>query len=204
MKSDLVKRLREQQCRPVPMPGWSTLCGEAADALTRLTSPGEDAEATAEERATYIAKNTAPAFQQTFLFRLLRDLAHQDARVAAQADELTTLRAVVEACRLDKEEAEARIEELKDAAEDVSTEFEKDCWKAMRRILNKLEFDWSGDPVTVDLAETSIVDSIDDMKRERVAALARFEAAEKALAEARRLAAVDDAVFDTFIRRSQP
>jgi hypothetical protein len=64
------------------------------------------------------------------------------------------------------EEAQGIIEDLEANAEVVSTEFEKDCWRAMRRLLGRCKFDWRDvghDGVTADAAEEFIREYIDDL-----------------------------------------
>lgn len=67
-------------------------------------------------------------------------------------------------CKL--EDAEGQIEELHAAAEVVAEDFEKDCWRSMRRLLDRCNFDWRDvdfDGVTADQAEEYIRDTIDDL-----------------------------------------
>lgn len=67
-------------------------------------------------------------------------------------------------CQL--EEAQGEIEELAANAEVVSSDFEKDCWRSMRRLLDRCKFDWRDvghDGVTADDAEEFIRETIDDL-----------------------------------------
>jgi len=67
-------------------------------------------------------------------------------------------------CQL--EDAQGEIEELEANAEVVSSDFEKDCWRAMRRILDRCKFDWRDvgrEGVTADEAEEFIRETIDDL-----------------------------------------
>jgi chromosome segregation ATPase len=59
------------------------------------------------------------------------------------ATALTAKDKEIEALRGERDDALSRVEELELSAEVVSDEFEKDCWKAMRRLLNECKFDWS-------------------------------------------------------------
>jgi hypothetical protein len=84
------------------------------------------------------------------------------------------------------EEAENRVEELESAGEAVSVEFEKDCWVAMRSLLNECNFDWSwvdGDGVTADTAREHISETISELGKDRQSAIARAEKAEAAFEE---------------------
>lgn len=67
-------------------------------------------------------------------------------------------------CQL--EEAQGEIEELAANAEVVSADFEKDCWRAMRGLLDRYKFDWRDighDGVTADDAAEFISETIDDL-----------------------------------------
>jgi len=67
-------------------------------------------------------------------------------------------------CQL--EEAQGEIEELVANSEVVSADFEKDCWRSMRRLLDRCKFDWRDvghDGVTADEAEEFIRETIDDL-----------------------------------------
>jgi hypothetical protein len=64
------------------------------------------------------------------------------------------------------EEAQGHIEELQAEADVVSVEFEKDCWRSMRRLLERCKFDWRDvghDGVSADAAEDFIRETIDDL-----------------------------------------
>lgn len=66
------------------------------------------------------------------------------------------------------EEERGLVEELQADAESVSLDFEKDLWKAMRRILDRLKFDWSGvgsEGVTADEAEDFVMDALTALER---------------------------------------
>jgi hypothetical protein len=71
------------------------------------------------------------------------------ATIEAQAAEIERLRG-------ERDDALEHVEELERNAEIVSDEFEKDCWKAMRRLLEECKFDWRdvdyGEGVTADRA----------------------------------------------------
>lgn len=65
------------------------------------------------------------------------------------------------------EEAEGRIEELQTEMGVVSNEFEKDCWRSMRRLLDRCEFDWrdvGSDGVSAAEAEDFILGVIDALQ----------------------------------------
>lgn len=52
------------------------------------------------------------------------------------------LQADVSALEAERDEALDRVEELEAYGESVSEEFEKDCWVALRTLLNNCHFDW--------------------------------------------------------------
>lgn len=67
------------------------------------------------------------------------------------------------------EEEMGYTEELRSAAETVSNEFEGDLWKANRRILERLKFDWSGigsEGVTAEQVEDFIMDAVTHLERQ--------------------------------------
>jgi hypothetical protein len=66
------------------------------------------------------------------------------------------------------EEERGRTEELEAEGHRISTEFEGDLWRANRRILNRLGFDWSQvdmEGVTADTAEDFIMDALTNLER---------------------------------------
>jgi Zn-dependent carboxypeptidase len=66
------------------------------------------------------------------------------------------------------EEEQGYVEELRAESHKVSEEFEGSLWKANRRILDRLGFDWHGtdsDGVTADEVEDFIMDSITSLER---------------------------------------
>jgi hypothetical protein len=66
------------------------------------------------------------------------------------------------------EEEQGANEELRGEAHVVSQDFEKDLFKSVRRILDRLQFDWSqidADGVTAEAIEDFIVDAITDLER---------------------------------------
>lgn len=72
------------------------------------------------------------------------------------------------------EEAQGHIEELEAEAGVVSADFEKDCWRSLRRILDRCQFDWrhvDSDGVTADEAEEFIREAIDDLEARLTRAL---------------------------------
>lgn len=63
----------------------------------------------------------------------------------------------------DLEEAQGQIEEMQAEMDVVSDEFEKDCWRSLRRLLDRCGFDWrdvGSDGVTADDAEEYIREQI--------------------------------------------
>lgn len=66
------------------------------------------------------------------------------------------------------EEEQGYVEELRSEGEQVAAEFEGDLWKANRRILDRLGFDWSGvdsSGVTSEEVEDFIIDAITHLER---------------------------------------
>ena len=67
--------------------------------------------------------------------------------------------------------------------------FEKDCWKAMRRLLDECHFSWRdldpGEGISADDAEEHIKTTLDELEKDAVRQRARATAAEAALADAR-------------------
>lgn len=66
------------------------------------------------------------------------------------------------------EEEQGYVEELRAEAGTVSAEFDGDLWKANRRILDRLKFDWSGvdsEGVTANEVEDFIMDAITVLER---------------------------------------
>lgn len=99
----------------------------------------------------------------------------------AEAD-LLALRQEVERLTRERDEALGRTDELEGQAEHVSVEFEKDCWKAMRSLLDQCGFDWSADDaVTADDARTTIHDELEYRHACFERATARAIAAEASL-----------------------
>lgn len=65
------------------------------------------------------------------------------------------------------EEALDRIEELEREAETVSAEFEKECWTALRSLLNEFSPNWAdGDGMTADNAAQALREEFRDLERE--------------------------------------
>lgn len=90
----------------------------------------------------------------------IRALAAENARLRAERDE-------------QRERAEEAESEITRAQEQVSAEFEGDCWKVMRNLLDRTDFDWPqyGDyGVTADDAHRWIVEELDRLEAERDAA----------------------------------
>ena len=88
------------------------------------------------------------------------------------------------------ERAEWRVEDLESEAERVSTEFEVDCWVAMRSLLNECNYDWGctePDGVTAEDAREHISTTIDEMDKSVARWRDRATTAEAALAEARKV-----------------
>lgn len=86
----------------------------------------------------------------------LRALAAENARLRAEADNQ----------RMRAEEAES---ENTRAQEQVSAEFEGDCWKVLRALLDRTDFDWpqyGDDRVTADDAYQWIVEELERLEAE--------------------------------------
>ena len=116
---------------------------------------------------------------------LIRKLSEQASALAA---ENARLRAERDEQRERAEEAESEITR---AQEQVSAEFEGDCWKAMRNLLDRTCFDWpeyGDDGVTADDAHQWIVEELDRLEAERDAA---WQAGAEAMREAAAAAAVN-------------
>lgn len=56
------------------------------------------------------------------------------------------------ALRAERDAALDRVEELEAYQEEISVEFEKELWVAVRKLLNETNYDWEYQPVTVDMA----------------------------------------------------
>lgn len=66
------------------------------------------------------------------------------------------------------EEERGYVEELRAEAGVVSDEFERDLWRATKRVLDRLGFDWNtvdSDGVTADTVEDFIIDGITSLER---------------------------------------
>ncbi len=107
------------------------------------------------------------------------------ATIEAQAAEIERLTG-------ERDDALEQVEELERNAEIVSDEFEKDCWKAMRRLLEECKFDWRdvdpGEGVTADRAYEYIKETIDAVESDGLRWKSRAEQAESALAKTDRTA----------------
>lgn len=113
------------------------------------------------------------------LHRTVNDLVSElRARIAE-------LEAALSASNAERDEALSRVEELELEAGTVSTEFEGDCWKAMRRLLNECCFPWEdidpADGVSADDAEEHIKTTIDELEKGEACQRSRADAAEAAL-----------------------
>jgi uncharacterized protein (DUF1330 family) len=93
-----------------------------------------------------------------------------------------------------------RVDELEAQGESVSTDFEKDCWVAMRSLLNVCHFDWRdvdpGEGVTADDAREYIATTINEVEAAGERYLARAEAAEAEVARLREALTEVVAAFD--------
>ena len=101
----------------------------------------------------------------------LRALSAENTRLRAERDE-------------QRERAEEAESEITRAQEQVSAEFEGDCWKAMRNLLESTGFDWSEyseDGVSASEAQRWIVEELDRLEAERDAA---WQAGAEAMREA--------------------
>lgn len=90
-------------------------------------------------------------------------------RVRLLAEELADVRAQLpEEGEMSYEEALGLIEELRSEAGVVSEEFERDLWRASRRILDRLGFNWKDvdySGVTADDVEDFVMDAITALER---------------------------------------
>lgn len=87
----------------------------------------------------------------------IRTLAAENTRLRAERDE-------------QRDRAEEAESEITRAQEQVSAEFEGDCWKAMRNLLERTDFDWSEyseDGVSASEAQRWIVEELDRLEAER-------------------------------------
>jgi hypothetical protein len=106
--------------------------------------------------------------------------------VLSLVTELQSLRATIDGLRSERDEALNRVEELEGYGEDVAAEFEKDCWKAMRSLLDECGFDWSGgEAVTAEDARETIREELKYRHDCFIRAKTRAEAAEASLTTAR-------------------
>lgn len=90
----------------------------------------------------------------------LRALSAENTRLRAERDE-------------QRERAEEAESEITRAQEQVSAEFEGDCWKAIHNLLERTGFDWSEyseDGVSASEAQRWIVEELDRLEAERDAA----------------------------------
>jgi hypothetical protein len=82
-----------------------------------------------------------------------------------------------------------RVDELEANGEAVAAEFEKDCWVAMRSLLDLCNFNWrdidQGDGVTADDAREYIATTIREMEASEATYRTRLEAAEAEVARMR-------------------
>ena len=116
-----------------------------------------------ETGSNYMTASQAPA--------VMRALAAENARLRAERDE-------------QRDRAEEAESEITRAQEQVSAEFEGDCWKAMRNLLDRTGFDWSEyseDGVTASDAQEWIVEELDRLEADRGAA---WKAGAEAMREA--------------------
>lgn len=84
------------------------------------------------------------------------------------ASALESLTAENAAVKAERDDALDRVEELELQGEVISDEFEKDCWKAMRRLLEVCHFNWRdvdpGEGVSAEWAYEHIKESIDGLE----------------------------------------
>lgn len=163
------------------MPADLDLSPEAVERLEKMADTAEKAAVNAE-RMCELLRTEFDAFKartghNTYVVRDYLD--HRDAAerqrkeasaIRALAAENTRLRAERDEQRERAEEAESEITR---AQEQVSAEFEGDCWKAMRNLLESTGFDWSEyseDGVSASEAQRWIVEELDRLEAERDAA----------------------------------
>lgn len=85
-------------------------------------------------------------------------------RYVSEAELAATKTALAEA-ESKLEDAESHIEELQLEAETVAEEFERDCWKVMRRLLVECHYEWpNGEGVSADDAYVHIKACLDEQK----------------------------------------
>jgi hypothetical protein len=78
--------------------------------------------------------------------------------------DLTAARELIEKAK-QHDEMEQRIEELETGYLEDAEEFDKDCWKAIRSLLNLCEWDWSQDPeATADDSREHVALTITDLR----------------------------------------
>lgn len=108
-----------------------------------------------------------------------RNLSRVFLRGALVESEKSLAEAVAENARLraerdeQRERAEEAESEITRAQEQVSAEFEGDCWKTLRNLLDRTGFDWSGyseDGVTASDAQEWIVEELDRLEAELASA----------------------------------
>jgi chorismate-pyruvate lyase len=97
--------------------------------------------------------------------------------------EVKSLSSRLVAVERERDEALDRADELDGHQEQVSAEFEGECWIAMRSLLKQCNFDWSDADhgVQADEARGHISESIRDIERRAESAEARLKQAEEAL-----------------------
>jgi hypothetical protein len=91
---------------------------------------------------------------------------HSDIRTWAESPHLhlDSARELIEKAK-QHDEMEQRIEELETGYLEDAEEFDKDCWKAIRSLLNLCEWDWSQDPeATADDSREHVALTITDLR----------------------------------------
>ena len=115
-------------------------------------------------------------------------LAHTSDTAKEAATEIASLRERVKGLEGERDDALERVDELEQNAEVISDEFEKDCWKALRRVLELCKFDWRDvepDGLNADDAFEYIRESIENVEADLERYKARAETAERERDEAR-------------------
>ncbi len=82
------------------------------------------------------------------------------ATTAKHFAEVERLRSELKQAQLERDDALDRVDELEKDAEIVSVEFEKDCWVAMRSLLQQVGWDDFSEGVTADMAREIVSDEI--------------------------------------------
>lgn len=143
---------------------------------------------TAEQVCAWL-NGTADRLVERPLITDLAVVANELKRIPAIITAIITAQAAdIERLTKERDAALGRVEDLERDAENVSEEFEKECWKSLKSLLNLCGFDWGRDGengVTADDAYRTIAQTITDFDGASKPLQARAEAAEAALRKLR-------------------